>query len=63
MTLEAANSATRMAADLVQTVMGHAFDAQMNLTQKMLRFTMAANLQSPATTDVTGAGGHLDVLG
>jgi hypothetical protein len=64
MTLEAANSATQMAGGLIQAVMGQAFQAQMNLTNKMLRVSMSMSLQTPVSTaGINGVGGHVDILG
>lgn len=63
MMMDAANSATMMAGNLIQTVMGQAFQAQMDLTQKMLKVSMSMSLQSPSTGGINGIGGLVDVVG
>ena len=51
------------ASQLIETVLGQATQAEVDLATKMARVSMAMKLQHPAaTTDVTGAGGGLDMI-
>jgi len=43
--------------------MGKAFQAQMHLTQKMLKVNMSMQMQTANMANITGAGGTFDVIG
>ncbi len=64
MTLKAASVQTQMAADLIQTVLGQSQQAQVDLSMRMARIAMAANLSAPpSTAGASGAGGYVDIVG
>ncbi|MDP6778112.1 MAG: hypothetical protein QGI83_15250 [Candidatus Latescibacteria bacterium] len=63
MTLHAATVQAQMASQLIETVLGQATQAEVDLATKMAKVSMTMKLQHPAaTTDVTGAGGGLDTI-
>jgi len=62
--LKAASAQTQMAADLIQSVLGQAQQAQVNLSMKMARVAMATHLSAPpSTADASGTGGYADIVG
>ena len=61
--MHAATVQAQMASQLIETVLGQSVRAEVDLATKMARLSMAMKLQHPAgTTDVTGAGGSLDMV-
>jgi len=57
-------SRVQMAGNLIESVVGQAQNAQVDLAMKMARVSLQTQLQSPpSVADVTGMGSTVDVVG
>ncbi len=64
MTLEAANATAQTAGHLIEAVLGQSQRAQAELGMKLARLSLSQNLGAPpSTSDASGAGTHVDLLG
>jgi hypothetical protein len=62
--MDASQVQSQMAGHLIESVLGQAQNAQVDLAMKMARISLQTQLQSPpSVADVTGMGSSVDVVG
>ena len=62
--MHASQVQSQMAGNLIESVLGQAQNAQIEMVMKLARLSLQTQLQAPASTaDVTGMGSAVDVVG